>query len=253
MRAALFVCLLLSACSKEPAPAWIKQPGTVELTLLDHGAIHRDGKPISLEEISKWKRPPDLKQSREPILIHHPPKGPAALLEPLLRTLIVNAWRVNIGLVPDGSTQPPVYLPVSVDHGCGELWYFTGSQEYSSHSTFHSEQRLWLRVHADPGGLIRVEAIQIEKVMPTEIEFASKDGKSRGPTLKDFAWTGSHPPFGVWDTNTIREYMAREEVRALWPVCILEIRGTDRIEDVVPCLSALQAIAPAVTADLRLR
>jgi hypothetical protein len=244
--------LLLSACAKEAAPPWVKQPGTVELTLQDSGTIQRDGELISLEDISRWKRPSDLKQPGEPILIRIPPKGLTAILEPLLRTLIENAWRVNIGLVPSGSKQPPVYLPVSVAHGCGELWYFTGPQEHSSHSTFHSEQRLWLRMRADAGGLIRVGAVQMEKVIPTEIVFASKDGKSREPTLKDFAWSGSHPPLGVWDTNTIKEFLAREEVKAHWPVCILDIRGTDRIEDVLPCLSAIQAAAPRVMVDLRL-
>jgi hypothetical protein len=253
MRATLVLVLLLSACAKDDAPSWVQQPGTIELTLLPSGEIHRDGKPIGLESIAAWERPADGKPSREPILMNIPSKGPLSILGPLLRALIEKAARVNIGLRPSGSRQPPVYLPVLVAHGCHEVWYFIGPQEHPSHSSFHSEQRLWLRMGANPGGLIRVDAIQIEKVMPTEIEFEVKEGRSAEPTLKDFAWSGSHPPLGVWDSKTIQEFLAREEVKALWPVCILEIRGTDQIEDVLSCLSAIQSAAPSVTADLRLR
>jgi hypothetical protein len=57
------------------------------------------------------------------------------------------------------------------------------------------------------------------------------------------AWKGSHPPYGVWSVDTLREFIRRPDLAARTPYVGLEISWHDRVEDVIRCLAALKLAA----------
>lgn len=100
------------------------------------------------------------------------------------------------------------------------------------------------------GGAIQIQGIQFAEYDPSETLFQDPDEKLRMGTTKDLPWAGKHPPLGVWEAKTLEEFLSRDDVKACRPVCTLEIRATDQVEDVLPCLASVQSAAPLVMADL---
>ena len=104
--------------------------------------------------------------------------------------------------------------------------------------------RIWLRIRPDQGGAIRVEAIQCSELNPTNL---ADDG--RAPT-----WAGTHPPLGRWKGKTLKTFLGTEVAQAHRPVCVLDVRPTDAMEDFVECLRAVRAAAgPRVLAEIHAR
>lgn len=207
-----------------------------------------------MKRISKLAKPEGGTYVKDLVLIKVPKDLQFSTIRALLNDLI-QARCVNIALADDSVKEgSPVSLPISIAHGCHSLHFVTGGVFYSEHDQPWNGDRLWLRLRSDPGGSIRVEGIQCAKTNPTEMEFPMEvKGTPRQPSAKDFPWGGKQPAHGRWDPKTLRDFLKEEEVVALSPVCILEVRGGDRMGDVLQCLSSLQSIAaPRVLANLLL-
>jgi hypothetical protein len=238
----LFLLVLLAGCA---TPA--KHPHQIDLTLLASGEVLLDGRPQRLDDIARWEHPDGARYVLDPVVLHLPEKLSFSELHPLLQAL-TRASRVNIALVR--GSREPIVLPITLDHGCRDLWFFSGPVEVHDHSSTGPKERMWLRIRGGPGGAIRVEGVQFADVDPSDALIDEPDEKLRKGTTQDFPWSGKYPPLGAWEVKTLREFMSREDVRACRPVCTLEIRPTDRVEDVLPSLAALQSAAPVVMAEL---
>ena len=103
---ALVMAALLS-CSPEP-----KDPNQVELTLESSARVLKEGRPIPLEEIARWRKPEGVRFATDPFLIHVPEHLPVAKFIPLFEALL-GTGRVNVAVAPPG--QKPVLLPVFID------------------------------------------------------------------------------------------------------------------------------------------
>lgn len=236
--------LLLATIAACATPA--RHPHQIDLTLAPSGEVLLDSRPQRLDDIARWEHPNDARFVLDPVVIHLPDRMPFSGTYPLLQAL-TRASRVNIAVVR--GSREPVLLPITVDHGCHDLWFFSGAVEVHDHSSTGPKERLWLRLRSGDGGAIRVEGVQFAEVDPSDALIVEPDEKLRKGTPKDHPWSGPHPPHGEWETKTLKEFLAREDVKACRPVCTLEIRATDRIEDVLPCLGAIQSAAPLVMAD----
>ena len=237
MRRSALACLLAAtaACSSHPAPAPARHPHLIELTLQASGDVLFDGRSQRLDDIARWDRPGGSRYVVDPVVIHVPEKQSFGGLYPLLQAL-VKASRVNLALHPAGAREA-TYLPISIDHGCDALVFFTGPVEYNEHSQSRPKHRLWLQFRSGRAGQIRAESVQRAEV--------EEPGAVPGSP-----WAGKHPPLGPWDPKDLKEFLEREDVKAVNPVCTLEIQASDSVEDVLPCLAALQSVSPLVVADL---
>ena len=249
--AATVAVLLLIGCSKAPAPS--ATPATSEaapvlIVLDERGTVLS---PTPMEGIRSWPRPEGSEIVTDPVEIQIPEEAPFGSLHQLLLALM-QAHRVNIAL-RSSPASARVILPVTRDHCCHSLCFYTGRTAYDEHATPWKGDRLWLQAKPSRGGAVVMEGVQKLESNPLDTVIIGEDEKSRPIKPGDFRWNGTHPPLGTWDRDTIRAFLSQERVSALSPIIIVTLRPEDLVGDALSCLATLQSAAPyRVVANLPL-
>ena len=224
--------LALMACGRESAIGTEIQPNSIVISLD--------------KDLSELKEGREIK--REPILLDVPLSSSFHNVGGLLNTL-VNRGYVNVSFLV---SKKAVSIPILMAHGCACLWFYDGPSVFNEHSS--SRDHLWIEARAGAGGSLHVRSLRIGVSRGIEEPIPIKNGKRAfEPLPREDEWKGEHPPLGVWELNTLEKFLCEPRVRSLSPFVVLEIRGDEKLYDVLTCLSSARSVSgPNVVVEMKL-
>jgi len=217
-------------------------PDAVLLTLDADGALFKDGRSATLEDVAALKTGQG-QAKLDPVLIEVSPATTVARCTPLLTALIMKAERRNVAFLATSPQGPRVVtLPVLRERRFG-LSFTVGRVDYDEIPNSPEEgKHLWLSLRVDGPGLIRVVEILNSRINEVWIPDPGSPGS---PDPRH--WTGSHPALGSWSLDQLGSFLAELGNRRLSPFCDLHLLPGDKIGPVLVCLYWLHQVAKGRT------
>ncbi len=231
------------------------EPASVLISMDAERRTYLNGKALPLKDVLEFVRTKEF--NSDPILLEIHPSLIFGFLHELFEELIGNARRVNIAfLVSTPKGYCALSLPILMAHGCDAIIWFDGR-------TRRSEQPLppepgsniWLRIRAGAGGAVQfVEFDHGEGIVAEDPIYPGSPPQPapKGPPPKA-EWDDAKPPPGIWTPKMLRDFLDDPRVTKYQPFVNLEVRPSDKVADVLPCLSTLKSVSTRVLASIKTR
>jgi biopolymer transport protein ExbD len=240
-----------------PAVPWGTpiDPDSVLISIDADGKTYRNGRPQPLAEMLELlKKPPkggglDSQVNTDPILLEVHPALHYCDLVDMFSALVEKACRVNIAFLVSTHGGPRgLVLPVLVSHGCDELIFYDGRSQSSGLGPSKRQGEghlLWIDARPGAAGSIRVVSLRLDEPYDT-IEYPQDPANKasaipRSPAKDRNDWKGDHPPLGEWPLESLLKLMADPRLGKPGAFVLLKVQGSDRMTDVLYCLSAVKA------------
>jgi hypothetical protein len=117
--------------------------------------------------------------------------------------------------------------------------------DYVHQDSSEDEKHLFITARIQPGSQFLAEAIghhsygSLDAIyFPTDDADPTPAGKLTLP-----AWEGDHK-LGIWMEADLKSFLDRTDVEKLSPIVVLKVKAADKVDDLLPCLSVLHAVAP---------
>ncbi|HVE40710.1 MAG TPA: hypothetical protein VNM14_12525 [Planctomycetota bacterium] len=213
-------------------------PAAVLFTIHKSGLITWKGAVQSKEEMVQRTGSSEI-INRTPILFDVEADAPFTVVRDALSVLLVKLHCVNCSFLVDTKTGPgAVVFPMPGEKGNG--WHVYEGRDKEGHVGKGFEDRcLEVVVHPGKGGEINVAEVNYDVAGIVVYE-----RQGRGPEIEvpRKAWTGEHPPCGIWTRDMLRTFLSREDVFDGVPYIHFKLSNREPVSDVIRCMAALRTI-----------